>query len=283
MRNVLPVIDAALTRAETTLSEIEGIAVTRGPGLVGSLLVGLSVAKGLALAQEVPLIGVNHLEGHLLSVLLERDVPFPFLGLVVSGGHTSLYLARSVGRYALVGRTRDDAAGEAFDKAAKILGLGYPGGRMIDAVARGGDPRAVRFPRAKLKRKGYDFSFSGLKTAVWQYVSSSPSVAVTDIAASVQEALVDMLVETSCAAAADLGVASLVVVGGVSANSRLRARLAVRGAAFGLEVVFPSIPLCTDNAAMIGYAGWCRFAGGSVDDLNIGAQADLPLQPGWHS
>lgn len=283
VRNVLPVIDAALTRAETTISEIDGIAVTRGPGLVGSLLVGLSVAKGISLAEEIPLVGVNHLEGHLLSVLLERDVEFPFLGLVVSGGHTSLYLARSIGRYALVGRTRDDAAGEAFDKSAKILGLGYPGGRVIDEVARGGDPGAVRFPRAKLKGKGYDFSFSGLKTAVWQYVSGSPRMAVPDIAASVQEALVDMLVGTSCAAATDLGVTSLVVAGGVSANSRLRARLNERGAEWGLEVIFPSIPLCTDNGAMIAYAGWRRFVRGAADGLHISAEANLPLEPGWQS
>ena len=283
VRNLLPVIDAALGRAGRTLSEIDGIAVTCGPGLLGSLLVGLSAAKGIALAQGIPLVGVNHLEGHLLSVLIERSVPFPFLALVVSGGHTSLHLARALGNYALIGRTRDDAAGEAFDKAAKILGLGYPGGREIDRVARLGDPTAVRFPRAKLKTKGYDFSFSGLKTAVRHYVSGAPSVPVTDVAASVQEALVDMLVETSCAAAVDLGVTCLVVVGGVSANSRLRARLTGKGADCGLDVVFPSIPLCTDNAAMIAYAGWCRFERGSVDDLDLGAEADLPLEPGWHS
>ena len=283
VRNLLPVIDAALGRAGMTLEEIHGVAVTRGPGLVGSLLVGLSAAKGIALALRIPLIGVNHLEGHLLSVLLEREVPFPFLALLVSGGHTSLYLARALGEYTLVGRTRDDAVGEAFDKAAKILGLGYPGGRMIDAVARQGNPRAVRFPRAKLKQKGYDFSFSGLKTAVWQHVSGFPDAPVPDVAASVQEALVDMLVDTTCTAAADLGVNCLVVAGGVSANSRLRARFAGRGIACGLEVVFPPFPLCTDNAAMIAYAGWRRFMRGSVDDLDIGAEADLPLEPGWCS
>jgi N6-L-threonylcarbamoyladenine synthase len=283
VRTLLPVIDAALTRAGITLAAIDAVAVTRGPGLVGSLLVGLSAAKGIALARDIPLIGVNHLEGHLLSVLLEREVPFPFLGLIVSGGHTSLYLARALGEYRLVGCTRDDAAGEAFDKAAKILGLGYPGGRAIDAIARHGNPEAVRFPRAKLKQKGCDFSFSGLKTAVWQYVAgAAAAVPVADLAASVQEALVDMLVDTTLKAAAELGVTRVAVVGGVSANSRLRERLATDPAARGLEVAFPSLRLCTDNAAMIAYAGWCRLERQAADALNLAAEATLPLEPGWH-
>jgi N6-L-threonylcarbamoyladenine synthase len=283
LRNLVPVTDAALDRAGVTLGDLDAVAVTRGPGLMGSLLVGLSAAKGIALAQDVPLVGVNHLEGHLLSVQLERQVAFPFLALLVSGGHTSLYLARELGRYALVGRTRDDAAGEAFDKAAKLLGLGYPGGRVIDTLAREGDRAAVRFPRARLKGGGYDFSFSGLKTAVRQHVCGADAATAADVAASVQEALVDMLVETTCRAAADLEVSTLVVVGGVSANSRLRTRFNVEADARGFEVIVPPVHLCTDNAAMIAHVGACRLAYGMVDDLDVSAEATLPLEPGWRS
>ncbi len=284
LRNLLPVLDAALERADLSHADVDAVAVTKGPGLVGSLLVGLSTAKGIALARGVPLVGVNHLEGHVLSVLLERPVAFPFLALLVSGGHTGLYLARELGRYACIGRTRDDAAGEAFDKAAKLLGLGYPGGRAIDAAARDGRRDAVRFPRARLKHGGYDFSFSGLKTAVWQHVEAATTVNTADLAASVQEAVVDVLVETSMAAAVAHDVTRLVVVGGVSANSRLCARLAAEADARGLEVIVPPLGLCTDNAAMIAYAGWQRLVHckpGAVDDLDIEAEADLPLEPGW--
>jgi N6-L-threonylcarbamoyladenine synthase len=281
VRNLLPVMDAALERGGVTLDDLDAIAVTRGPGLIGSLLVGLSAAKGVALARNLPLVGVNHLEGPLLSALLAREMTFPFLALLVSGGHTSLYLARALGSYALLGKTRDDAAGEAFDKAAKLLGLGYPGGRAIDGLARGGDPVAVRFPRAKLKRESYDFSFSGLKTAVRQHISRTDAQSSADVAASVQEAIVDMLVETTCRAANDLGLLRIAVVGGVSANSRLRARFAVEAAERGLDIVVPPAHLCTDNAAMIAYAGWCRFERGMVDDLDVGAEAALSLEPGW--
>src|SRR5262245_58737819 len=201
MRNLLPVVDAALERAGVGLEAIDGIAVTRGPGLVGSLLVGLTMAKGIAQRRHLPLVGVNHLEGHLLAVNLERPpsepVPFPFLGLLVSGGHTGLYLARRAGEYACLGRTRDDAVGEAFDKAAKLLGLGYPGGPILDRLARGGDPAAIRFPRAHLKRGRFEFSFSGFKTALRDHLHAHPATpaGLADLAASLQEALVDMLVE----------------------------------------------------------------------------------------
>jgi N6-L-threonylcarbamoyladenine synthase len=282
LRNVLPIIDEALGRAGVGLEQIDAVTVTRGPGLMGSLLVGLSVAKGIALARRIPLVGVNHLEGHLLSARLERDVPFPFLALLVSGGHTSLYFARALGSYACVGRTRDDAVGEAFDKTAKILGLGYPGGPVMDRLARTGDPTAVRFPRAKLKHGRHDFSFSGLKTAVRQHVAQEKAdVRPADVAASVQEALVDMLVETALGAAEDYEVSRLVVAGGVSANSRLRSRLGADGADRGIEVVFPSPCLCTDNAAMIAYAGWCRLVEGGVDDHALEAESQLSLEPGW--
>ena len=289
IRNLLAVIDTALARAEVNLAQVEGIAVTRGPGLIGSLLVGLSVAKGIALRRRLPLVGVNHLEGHLLAVNLDRalgdPVPFPFLGLIVSGGHTGLYLARAYGDYACLGRTRDDAVGEAFDKVAKILGLGYPGGPAIDRLAPDGDPAAIRFPRARLKRSRFDLSFSGFKTAVWQYVRDHPPSAeqLPDIAASVQEALVDMLVETTAAALDATGVERLVVSGGVSANRRLRARMAEVGEARGVDVIVPSFALCTDNAAMIALAGSPGLTAGRDDGLALHAEADLSFGEPWEA
>ena len=283
VRNMLPVIDAALSRAAVDLDVVDGIAVTCGPGLIGSLLVGLSVAKGIAQARRLPLVGVNHLEGHLLAANLDRPpddpIPFPFLGLIVSGGHTGLYLARGAGDYRCLGRTRDDAVGEAFDKVAKLLGLGYPGGPAIQRLAEHGDPAAVRLPRARLKRGRFDFSFSGFKTAVWQRVHDEPPApdALPDLAASVQEALVDMLVGTTVEALEETGVSRLVVSGGVSANRRLRARMADAGSELGVDVVFPRFELCTDNAAMIALGGARRLEAGEDDGLAIGAEADLPL------
>jgi N6-L-threonylcarbamoyladenine synthase len=287
VRNVLAVIDAALTQAGASLDDVGGIAVTRGPGLIGSLLVGVSVATGIALRRRVPLVGVHHLEGHLLAVNLERaaddPVPFPFLGLIVSGGHSGLYLAQAAGDYRCLGRTRDDAVGEAFDKVAKVLGLGYPGGPAIDRLARAGDPTAIRFPRARLKRGRFDLSFSGFKTAVWQWVRDHrPSEhELPDLAASVQEALVDMLVDATSEALDATGVERLVVSGGVSANRRLRERMAVMGQERGVEVLVPRPALCTDNAAMIALAGSARLAAGHDDGLAIEAEAGLPFGVPW--
>ncbi len=287
VRNLLAVVDAALGRAATSLDAVDGVAVTRGPGLIGSLLVGLSVAKGIALRRGLPLVGVHHLEGHLLAANLDRPagepVPFPFLGLIVSGGHSGLYLARARGDYACLGKTRDDAVGEAFDKVAKTLGLGYPGGPAIDRLARTGNRTAIRFPRARLKRGRFDLSFSGFKTAVWQYVRDHPPVAeqLPDIAASVQEALVDMLVDTTAEALDATGVERLVVSGGVSANRRLRERMAELGDARGVEVIVPRPVLCTDNAAMIALAGWPRLAAGDSDGLAVEADAALPFGVPW--
>jgi N6-L-threonylcarbamoyladenine synthase len=287
VRNILAVVDAALGRAELGLDAIDGIAVTRGPGLIGSLLVGLSVAKGIALRRALPLVGVNHLEGHLLAANLDRDlddpVRFPFLGLVVSGGHSGLYLARGPGEYACLGKTRDDAVGEAFDKIAKALGLGYPGGPVIDRLAREGDAKAFRFPRARLKRGRFDLSFSGFKTAVWQHVRDNPPTAeeIPDIAASVQEALVDMLVAATAEAIDATGAERLVVCGGVSANRRLRERMAMLGDERGVEVVVARPALCTDNAAMVAAAGWSRLAAGENDGLGIEADAALPFGVPW--
>jgi N6-L-threonylcarbamoyladenine synthase len=287
VRNVLAVIDAALTQAGADLGDVDGIAVTRGPGLIGSLLVGVSTATGIALRRRIPLVGVHHLEGHLFAVNLERavgdPVPFPFLGLIVSGGHSGLYLARAPGDYRCLGRTRDDAVGEAFDKVAKVLGLGYPGGPAIDRLAREGDPTAVRFPRARLKRGRFDLSFSGFKTAVWQYVRDHrPGESeLPDLAASIQEALVDMLVDATAEALDATGAERLVVSGGVSANRRLRERMAAIGAERGVEVLVPRPALCTDNAAMIALAGWPRLAAGHDDGLAIEAEAGLRFGEPW--
>ena len=279
MQNVLPIVDHALHQAGVRLEQLDGIAVTCGPGLVGSLLVGVSVAKALAMAKNLPLIGVNHLEGHLLAVLLEQEVAFPFLCLLVSGGHTALYVARTWGDYQLLGATRDDAAGEAFDKGAKMLGLGYPGGRAIDKLAQQGNPTTLRFPRAHLKKGRYDFSFSGLKTALRQFLSAPERQGYreADIVASYQEAIVDMLTEATLRAVRELGLERIVISGGVSANSRLRHKMTEEGEQYGRRVFLPSLKLCTDNAAMIAFAGAWRLASGQRASWQINASATLPL------
>jgi N6-L-threonylcarbamoyladenine synthase len=277
---ILPVIVRALADAAVRLDDIEGVAATCGPGLVGSLLVGLQVAKGIAFERRLPFVGVNHLEGHLLAILLDRPVQFPYLGLLVSGGHTSLYLVEDLGRYRQLGRTRDDAAGEAFDKGAKMLGLGFPGGREIDRRAVAGGRTAIRFPRSSLKSGPYDFSFSGVKTSLRQYLLDGGGAALEDVCASFQEAIVEMLVMPTLKAAGDLGIRTIVVSGGVSANSRLRSAMTEAGAAAGLDVAFPRFAYCTDNAAMIGYAGRFRLLRGERHDLTLNAAATLPIGVG---
>jgi N6-L-threonylcarbamoyladenine synthase len=287
--NIIAVVHAALEGASIDVGGVDAVAVTHGPGLIGSLLVGLSAAKGIAMRRGIPFVGVNHLEGHLLAIFLEREVEFPYLALLVSGGHTSLYLADAIGRYRRIGATRDDAAGEAFDKGAKMLGLGFPGGRIIDQLAKRGDPAAIRFPRARVRDARYDFSYSGLKTALREWLRRERGVAATpsapalpesdlvDVAASFQEAIVDMLVAPTLDAAEALGVSRVVVSGGVSANSRLRARIREEGEMRGIETFVPSAKFCTDNAAMIAYAGARRLEREERDPLTLNAFASLAL------
>jgi len=279
LQNIVPIVDAALKNAGVKLGEVGGIAVTYGPGLVGSLLVGLSVAKGMAYRWDIPYVGVNHLEAHLLAIRLEQAVPFPYIALLASGGHTLLYRVDDVGRYLHLGGTRDDAAGEAFDKVAKMLGLGYPGGRIIDDLAKTGDRAATRFPRARFAKESYEFSFSGIKTAVWHYLKS-PAGATSrheDIAASFQEAVVDMLVEPAVKAARKSGIERIVLSGGVAANSRLRAKMKEKAGAEKIQTFFPAHKFCTDNGAMIALTGHEWLARGRRDGYGLNAAADLTL------
>lgn len=256
---------------------IDAVAATAGPGLVGSLLVGVSSAKALALAWGVPFVAVNHLEGHLYASLLEDpDVELPAVVLLVSGGHTLLVSMAEPGRYEVLGRTVDDAAGEAFDKVARFLGLGYPGGPAVDRLAREGDAAAIAFPRALLGQ-GLDFSFSGLKTAVITYVRAHPEVASADVAAAFQEAVVDVLVDKALAGARVARARSLCLAGGVAANSRLRARFEAAARDAGLRPFLPSRAMCTDNAAMIGAAGYWRLLADGPSDLATGADPNLPF------
>ena len=278
LQNILPIIDASLGNAGVKLQDLGGIAVTYGPGLVGSLLVGLSLAKGLAFRCGIPYVGVNHLEAHLLAIQLEQTVPFPYISLLASGGHTLLYQVHGVGKYHLLGGTRDDAAGEAFDKVAKIMGLGYPGGRVIDNLAKTGDRTAIRFPRARFRKDSYEFSFSGIKTAVWHYLKSAREPSrQEDIAASFQEAVVDMLVLPTIKAARATGVERIVLSGGVAANSRLRAKMKEKAGAETIETYFPAPKFCTDNGAMIALAGYEWLKRGHCDDYRLNADADLTL------
>ncbi len=273
---VAPTILKALADAGLTLEAVDGVAVTQGPGLIGSLLVGLSTAKAIAFARRIPLVGVNHLEGHVAAVFLTPDPPpFPFIALVVSGGHTTIYRVEGFGRFAVLGQTRDDAAGEAFDKAAKLLDIGYPGGVVIDRLAREGSAKAMAFPRGM--RDSQDFSFSGLKTSLMVLLKKRGALfegrELNDAAASYQEAIVDVLVEKTLRAAAAAGMKRIVVCGGVAANSRLRERFRSDAAAAGMEVFVPPPVLCTDNAAMIAAVALGRLEAGIAApvDLNLDA------------
>ncbi len=280
---LLPVVDEALRQAGVALSGIDGIAVTAGPGLAGALLVGVQAAKGLAWSAGLPLVAVHHLAGHLHAIRLTAEAPAPpFVGLVVSGGHTSLYRVDAPAgrtRYDLLGATLDDAAGEAFDKAAKLLGLPYPGGVEIERIAEGGDPAAHRFPRA-LAGKGIDFSFSGLKTALRLHVQRAgrpEGRALADLCASYQEAIVDVLAQKAIAACARERIGRLVLCGGVAANRRLRAEATARGREAGIATFVPPPVLCTDNGAMIAAAGTLAFQAGERAGLDLAADPAMRL------
>lgn len=278
---ILPVVEKALGEAGIRLRDLEGIAVTQGPGLVGSLLVGCSVAKALAYVHRLPLVGVNHLEGHIFAAFLAEPKPaYPFLALVVSGGHTALYLAREPLAYQLIGQTRDDAAGEAFDKVAKLLGLGYPGGPIIERTARSGEAAAIPFPMAQITDGAPDFSFSGIKTAVALFVKRHAPLseqAVADIAASFQGTVVKMLTRKTVKATLRLGVKRIVLTGGVAANRALRAALQAEAETRGWELSVPPPSLCTDNAAMIAAAGHARLRAGQRAPLTLNAVPNLKL------
>ena len=284
-----PVVAEALVMAGVDGPDIHAVAATVGPGLVGSLLVGISHAKALSLVWGVPFVGVNHLEAHLHAALLEEpSLEMPLVVLLVSGGHTMLVAMdrppsdlASVGggAYRLLGQTIDDAAGEAFDKVARYLGLGYPGGPAIDSIAVKGDPHAVRFPRSMLD-DGYDFSFSGLKTSVITHVRKNPEIDTADVAASFQEAVVDVLVAKARRAARDIGAKGICLAGGVAANSVLRERTLDACIADGLQAFLPSLALCTDNAAMVAAAGWWRLQADGPTSLEAGAEPNLRLPVG---
>lgn len=286
LEHIYPVVQAALDQAGVRLEEIQGLAVTRGPGLIGSLLVGLSFAKAISAVRSIPCAGVDHIAGHLLSPLLEQEKPpFPYIALIASGGHSSIFLARDPRNFTLLGRTRDDAAGEAFDKVGKILGLPYPGGPAISRLARTGNPAAIVFPRAWLEKESLDFSFSGLKTAVAGYLHQHRDSAVAspaDICASFQEAVVEVLARKTLKAALNYGIKTVVLAGGVAANPRLRAYLQEHGEQAGLAIFMPSPEFCTDNAAMIALAGHYAFSYGDVaPSLAMDAYSRSPLvQPG---
>jgi N6-L-threonylcarbamoyladenine synthase len=280
IERLLPMVEAVLAEAGTEPQAIDGIAYTAGPGLIGALLVGASVARSLGYAWGVPVIGVHHLEGHLLAPALEPGDPgFPFVALQVSGGHTLLVEVEGVGRYRILGETRDDAAGEAFDKTAKLLGLGYPGGPALAALAEHGRPGVFEFPRPMLDRPGLDFSFSGLKTAVVVAVRGREldDLARADVARGFEDAIVDTLVTKSLRALKATGLDTLVVAGGVGANRRLREALTARLAAARARAFFPRPEFCTDNAAMIALAGHHRLAAGEREGLPVRAQARWAL------
>ncbi len=277
-----PVIAEACSQARVALKDLTALVVTLGPGLMGALLVGLAAAKSLSYATGLPLIGVNHLEGHIYANFLEHtDLKPPFISLVVSGGHTCLIYMEDHGRYELLGETLDDAAGEAFDKIAGFLKLGYPGGPIIDDLSKQGDPRAIKFPRAMLKTEDYDFSLSGLKTAVLNHVTRlkerGEEIPLPDLCASFQAAIIDVQIHKTLRAAKERGVDKVVLGGGVAANSSLRERFRQEMEKVGMRLFYPSIPLCTDNAAMIACAGYYRWLKGERISLDANVDPNLPL------
>jgi N6-L-threonylcarbamoyladenine synthase len=288
LEKIEPVVDEALTRADVRSDEIDAIAVTQGPGLIGSLLVGVCYAKSLAYGLGIPIIGVNHIEGHFYSVVFDNPpIEFPAMALIVSGGHTNIFWVPEEGSYKLVSRTRDDAAGEAFDKVAKMLGLGYPGGPIIERLAADGDPTGIKFTKPKISDGRPDMSFSGLKTAVSRYIKENqiepvnggePGPEIRNLAAAFQGAVMDSLVGTLGRVSADLRPATLIVAGGVACNLELQRRAAGLSTESGVPVYFPSRHLSTDNAAMIAAAGFAKLQAGETSGLDLTADVTIRLQ-----
>ncbi len=282
IENVNQVIEQALLEANTTLKEIDGICVTYGPGLVGALLVGVGTAKAISYAAGKPLVGVHHIEGHIsANYICHKELEPPFLCLVVSGGHSHLVMVKEYGEYEIIGRTRDDAAGEAFDKVARSIGLGYPGGPKIDAMAPTGNKDAIAFPRASVEGAPYDFSFSGVKSAVLNYINGCKMKGIeysqADIAASFQEAVTDVLVDHTILAAQNFGVEKIAIAGGVACNKGLRAKMREHCEANGYKLYYPEPIFCTDNAAMIGAAGYYEYIKGKRDGWDLNAVPGLKL------
>ena len=276
------VVEEALKEANVTLDKIDAIGVTYGPGLVGALLVGLQFAKGLAFASKKPLVGVNHIEGHISANYIQhKELKPPFVSLVVSGGHTFIVHVKNYGEYEVIGQTRDDAAGEAYDKVARALGLGYPGGPKIDKLAKEGNPKAIVFPKANFHEETLDFSFSGVKSAVLNYLNKCKmqniEVNKADVAASFQYAVIDVLKENVLSSCKKKNVKTIAIAGGVASNSSLRETLIKEASKKGIEVLFPAPVLCTDNAAMIGSAAYFNYINGKISDLNLNAKPNLKL------
>lgn len=282
LENINAVIEQAMTEADVTKDDIDAIGVTYGPGLVGALLIGIAAAKALALAWGKPLIGVHHIQGHISAAYIEhRDLEPPFTALVVSGGHTNIVEVTDYNRCEILGSTRDDAAGEAFDKVARVIGLGYPGGPKIDSLSEEGDPHAVEFKRVYLEKGSLDFSFSGIKTAVLNYVNSEKQagreINIADVAASFQQAVLEVIVNKAVEAAVSMHKDRLVMAGGVASNRHLRAMLEKACREKGIRLYCPSPVLCTDNAAMIGTAAYYKYRAGETDGLDLDAFPNLPL------
>jgi N6-L-threonylcarbamoyladenine synthase len=284
---IVPVVDEALRKASVQKTTLDAVAAVYGPGLIGSILVGLSFGKAMALGLGIPFIGVNHMEAHIFSNMINEPKPeFPFMNLTVSGGHTQLVLVRNSFQYTLLGETIDDAAGEAFDKVAKMLGVGYPGGPLIDKLAAQGNPKAIDFPRPYLEKGSHQFSFSGIKTSVLYYLrksgfektASNNEQFIADVCASFQTAVVDVLIHKLLAGARKYDVKNIVVSGGVSANSELRRRLEVEAKINHLNLFIPELDFCTDNGAMVAAAGYERFRHGFVSSLELTAEPNLQLQ-----
>lgn len=282
LENINSVLNEALAEADASLADVDLIGVTYGPGLVGALLIGLATAKALSFANKIPLVGVHHIEGHISANYIEhKELKPPFMALVVSGGHTNIVDVKGYNEYEVLGRTRDDAVGEAFDKVARVLGLGYPGGPLIDQIAKEGNPHAVEFKRVYLEKDSLDFSFSGIKTGVLNYINSKKlkgeEICTADIAASFQMAVMEVIVNKAVRAAEQMKKDKIVLAGGVAANSLLRGMLLEACKKKGIELYYPSPILCTDNAAMIGCSAFYKYQAGMVDDLTLDAFPNLPM------